>query len=239
MSEPVRCETCNLEFKNIVYYNKHLGTSRHILRSSDSDISPTISCICGKLYSFQQSLRVHRKKCNIYQNSKTAPPSNAAAVDVPISSNAIQKNDIWMETMQKKIDVLETENKVRDVIIEKMQQTLETNEKERSKIRTQIDNLRQNQEKSREKRKKISNDMRKQIVDKQNNTCGECTFVLTPFYQIDHIIGLQFGGTDDESNLMALCCECHAKKSVSENQCRKQIKEAIQMIWREHVKGYV
>lgn len=140
-----------------------------------------------------------------------------------------------METMQKKIDVLETENKVRDVIIEKMQQTLETNEKERFKIKTQIDNLRQ----SREKRKKITNDMRKQIVDKQNNTCGECTFVLTPFYQIDHIIGLQFGGTDDESNLMALCCECHAKKSVSENQCRKQIKDAIQMIWREHVKGYV
>ena len=53
---------------------------------------------------------------------------------------------------------------------------------------------------------------------------------LTPYFQIDHTVGLQFGGTDEESNLMALCCECHAMKSIAENQCRKQIHEAIQTI---------
>lgn len=87
--------------------------------------------------------------------------------------------------------------------------------------------------KSREKRRKISKDIRQQIAEKQENACGECKLTLTPYFQLDHIIGLQFGGTDDKSNLMALCNECHAQKSICENQCRKQIRDAIQTIWRE------
>lgn len=79
MNESIRCETCNLEFKDIAYYRKHLRTSRHLLRSSnDSDISPTISCTCGKLYSFPQSLRVHQKKCSIYMSSRTVPTINVS-----------------------------------------------------------------------------------------------------------------------------------------------------------------
>jgi hypothetical protein len=55
--------------------------------------------------------------------------------------------------------------------------------------------------KSRDKRKKINKDTRKLIADSQQNTCGECKLPLSPYYQIDHIVGLQFGGTNDESNL--------------------------------------
>jgi hypothetical protein len=80
------------------------------------------------------------------------------------------------------------------------------------------------------KRRKINKDLRQQIADKQENACGSCKLALTPYFQIDHTVGLQFGGTDEESNLMALCCECHAMKSIAENQCRKQIQEAIQTI---------
>lgn len=43
---------------------------------------------------------------------------------------------------------------------------------------------------------------------------------------------MQFGGTDEETNLMALCRECHARKSIAENACRKQIHGAIQTILR-------
>ena len=76
--------------------------------------------------------------------------------------------------------------------------------------------------------------MRQHVVNKQENACGMCKLVLTPYFEIDHIIGLQFGGTDDEANLMALCRDCHAKKSIKENQCREQIKEAIQSIVSEN-----
>ena len=79
-------------------------------------------------------------------------------------------------------------------------------------------------------RRKINKDLRQSIVDKQENACGSCKLALTSYFQIDHTVGLQFGGTNEESNLMALCCECHAMKSIAENKCRKQIREAIQTI---------
>jgi 5-methylcytosine-specific restriction protein A len=85
------------------------------------------------------------------------------------------------------------------------------------------------------RRGKISKEARQKIADKQNNVCGECKLALTPYFQVDHTIGLQFGGTDDESNLMALCCECHAIKSIGENQCRKRIQEAIHTILKENL----
>ena len=79
MNELIRCETCNLEFKEITYYTKHLRTSRHSIRSSnDSDIVPTIRCTCGKLYSFTQSLRHHQKKCSIHISSNTVPNDQAS-----------------------------------------------------------------------------------------------------------------------------------------------------------------
>jgi predicted restriction endonuclease len=87
--------------------------------------------------------------------------------------------------------------------------------------------------KSRDKRKKISKVVRQHVVDKQEKACGMCKLVLTPYFEIDHIIGLQFGGTDDEANLMALCRDCHAKKSITENQRRDKIKDAIQTILSE------
>jgi len=85
-------------------------------------------------------------------------------------------------------------------------------------------------QKSRDIRKKITKETRKEIVDEQENTCGKCKEKLSSCFQMDHIVGIQFGGTNEKSNLMALCCECHAKKSIAENKCRQQIKEAIQRI---------
>jgi len=82
-------------------------------------------------------------------------------------------------------------------------------------------------------RKKINKVTRQKIADKQENACGECKITLSPYFELDHIIGLQFGGTDEESNLMALCRECHGKKSIAENQCRKRIQDAIQTILQE------
>lgn len=83
------------------------------------------------------------------------------------------------------------------------------------------------------KRKKINKELRNQIANKQQNKCGECKTALSSFFELDHIIGLQFGGTDEESNLNALCRECHGIKSITENQCRQQIKDAIKTILHE------
>ena len=65
----IRCDTCNLDFKTNEYYKKHLITSRHVARSTNADII-TFSCVCGRAYSHHQSLYVHRKKCEQYENIK-------------------------------------------------------------------------------------------------------------------------------------------------------------------------
>ena len=130
-----------------------------------------------------------------------------------------------------------THNKEHDIV----QKQIDCYKEERIEMQTKMDNLTKthiiqsetHQHPSRGKRKHIKKGTRQKIVDKQGNLCGDCKLTLTPFFQIDHVIGIQFGGTDEESNLMALCCECHAKKSVTENRCRKRIKDAILVILKE------
>jgi 5-methylcytosine-specific restriction endonuclease McrA len=149
----------------------------------------------------------------------------------PIAVLSPIENVITIETMQQMLYEYDKERC-------KMQQQLDIYDKERNEMKADIAILMKSfvqfqHHKSRDKRKHIKKDVRQQVVFKQGNLCGECKLALTPYFQIDHVIGLQFGGTDDESNLMALCCECHAKKSEAENRCRKRIKAAIQSILKE------
>ena len=84
-------------------------------------------------------------------------------------------------------------------------------------------------------RRKLSQKTREEVATRQENKCNQCQVTLTKYYQIDHKTALQYGGTDEFDNLQALCCECHAEKSVLENQHRKEIQEAIHSILQGHV----
>ena len=86
-----------------------------------------------------------------------------------------------------------------------------------------------------QRRKKLSKKTREEVATRQENKCNQCQVTLTKYYQIDHKTALQYGGTDEFDNLQALCCECHAEKSVLENQHRKEIQEAIHSILQGHV----
>jgi hypothetical protein len=114
-----RCETCRSEFKDIAYYKKHLKTKRHIWRLSSSVIIPNISCICGKLYTFQQSLYVHHKKCTKYINSKTAPAYSSI---ITVSETVLLQLQTEKYEMREKL-----------ISYEKKQEEQEKKEKEREK----------------------------------------------------------------------------------------------------------
>jgi 5-methylcytosine-specific restriction endonuclease McrA len=43
-----------------------------------------------------------------------------------------------------------------------------------------------------------------------------CTTLLPPEYEIDHKIPLVQGGSNEESNLQALCPNCHRRKTMHE-----------------------
>ena len=66
----LHCSICNLDFKNKAYYKKHLSTRRHAERSNTTSENKTLSCVCGRSYSYHQSLYVHRKTCEQHQKSK-------------------------------------------------------------------------------------------------------------------------------------------------------------------------
>jgi len=82
-------------------------------------------------------------------------------------------------------------------------------------------------------RRKINQKIRQTIATNQDHKCNDCKNTLTKYFQIDHLIGLQYGGTDETDNLQALCGDCHTKKSVIENRVRRKIQDAIRSILQE------
>jgi hypothetical protein len=58
--------------------------------------------------------------------------------------------------------------------------------------------------------------MKKKVAASQKWQCGHCKALLEETFEVDHIQALYKGGTNDESNLVALCPNCHRKKTVDE-----------------------
>jgi hypothetical protein len=57
---------------------------------------------------------------------------------------------------------------------------------------------------------------KKKVAASQEWKCGHCMSILDASYEVDHIVALYRGGTNSETNLVALCRNCHGKKTVNE-----------------------
>jgi len=66
-------------------------------------------------------------------------------------------------------------------------------------------------------KRSVSETKKKYVASRQNWTCKECGSILTAWFEIDHITRLEYGGSNDASNLVALCRNCHGKKTAMEN----------------------
>ena len=67
------------------------------------------------------------------------------------------------------------------------------------------------------KKRSVSETKKKYIASKQKWECGGCGSQLDHTFEIDHKIRLEYGGTNDETNLIALCRNCHGRKTAQEN----------------------
>lgn len=65
-------------------------------------------------------------------------------------------------------------------------------------------------------KRNVSGQTKKIIASNQQWKCGICNNLMDYTYEIDHRIPLFKGGTNDISNLMALCRNCHGKKTILE-----------------------
>jgi hypothetical protein len=66
-------------------------------------------------------------------------------------------------------------------------------------------------------KRSVSETKKKYVAANQDWKCGDCGVQLDHTFEIDHKVRLEYGGDNDVSNLIALCRNCHGKKTAMEN----------------------
>lgn len=70
---------------------------------------------------------------------------------------------------------------------------------------------------ARTKKRVVSETKKKYVASAQGWKCGHCQHSLDHTFEIDHKLRLEYGGDNEVRNLVALCRNCHGKKTASEN----------------------
>lgn len=63
-------------------------------------------------------------------------------------------------------------------------------------------------------KRSVSETKKKYVAANQNWICKKCNEKLEATFEVDHVIELQDGGTNNVDNLVALCRNCHGKKGM-------------------------
>ena len=66
-------------------------------------------------------------------------------------------------------------------------------------------------------KRSVSETKKKFIASQQHWKCGNCSIQLPAWFEVDHKVKLEHGGSNHISNLVALCRDCHGKKTTMEN----------------------
>uniref|UniRef100_A0A6C0B1J0 HNH nuclease domain-containing protein n=1 Tax=viral metagenome TaxID=1070528 RepID=A0A6C0B1J0_9ZZZZ len=66
-------------------------------------------------------------------------------------------------------------------------------------------------------KRSVSETKKKYVASQQGWKCGDCKTQLNAWFEVDHIKRLEHGGTNEITNLVALCRDCHGKKTAMEN----------------------
>lgn len=66
-------------------------------------------------------------------------------------------------------------------------------------------------------KRSVSETKKKFVASRQNWKCGDCSNQLSAWFEVDHKIRLEHGGSNHIDNLVALCRECHGCKTAMEN----------------------
>lgn len=59
------------------------------------------------------------------------------------------------------------------------------------------------------------------ILLRDKYSCQQCGHIGTDL-EVDHIVNIAQGGTDDDSNLQSLCVPCHKAKTATESQAGRR-----------------
>ena len=73
-----------------------------------------------------------------------------------------------------------------------------------------------NNDNSKKVKRNVTNGQKKYVASIQKWKCGHCKKLLDASYEVDHILALYKGGTNELDNLVALCRNCHGMKTMKE-----------------------
>lgn len=66
-------------------------------------------------------------------------------------------------------------------------------------------------------KRSVSETKKKYVAANQNWKCKGCGKQLDATFEVDHVVDLQFGGSNHVSNLEAKCRNCHGQKTMMNN----------------------
>jgi hypothetical protein len=66
-------------------------------------------------------------------------------------------------------------------------------------------------------KRSVSETKKKYVAAQQGWCCGNCKRQLPAWFEVDHKIRLEHGGSNHIDNLVALCRDCHGEKTAIEN----------------------
>jgi hypothetical protein len=66
-------------------------------------------------------------------------------------------------------------------------------------------------------KRSVSETKKKYVAARQNWKCADCSEQLSAWFEVDHKVRLEYGGSNHIDNLVALCRECHGRKTTIEN----------------------
>jgi hypothetical protein len=66
-------------------------------------------------------------------------------------------------------------------------------------------------------KRSVSETKKKYVASQQGWKCENCKNQLNAWFEVDHKTRLEYGGGNNVENLVALCRECHGRKTAMEN----------------------
>lgn len=66
-------------------------------------------------------------------------------------------------------------------------------------------------------KRSVSETKKKFVAAQQSWTCNKCKKQLPAWFEVDHRVRLEYGGSNHVDNLEALCRDCHGRKTAMEN----------------------
>ena len=66
-------------------------------------------------------------------------------------------------------------------------------------------------------KRSVSETKKKFVASKQNWRCNACAKQLPAWFEVDHVVRLEHGGSNHVDNLVALCRDCHGQKTAMES----------------------